>query len=95
MSGEATPLVCGFPVDEDKRDELRKMHPTGRIPAVVSRSVQRPCVGCGMLLWIGPRQAGTGFPAVCPWCAFGGKVAREVVLGPDLGNPESHLEGDS
>lgn len=84
-------FVLGMPIAADKRAELRRLSPSGLIPARVSGSVERPCIACGLACWVGPRSAATKYPVLCPWCVL--KIRPIQVM--DLGNPESHLEGDS
>ena len=94
-------ILAGWPVDEQKRAELRRIV-NGPIPAVVPNSVQKICGGCGMLVWLGPLTAhSVGIP-MCPWCMIkeiqqvAGKCESPMIAIPtqNLGNPDSKLEDE-
>jgi len=85
----ATGIGLGFPVDTTLRDALRARfgHP---LPAVYPGSVAKPCAGCGISIWVGPRTQAAGVPCFCFVCAVAIAGADAPVV--DLGNPEGGWE---
>lgn len=86
MTKPVAMFVLGVPVDGAKRSELRKLT-GGLIPDPWSVPASLAAWPCGSVRAV-RRQDTTR-------CAHGAHRKIEPVATVDLGNPESHLEGDS
>ena len=93
MKDQLQELICGWPVDEDVRAMLRRIHP---LPIVVPGSVQTHCARCQELVTIGPRQASMllAQPTLTVMCVVCIAATQPTAMLDtlSLGNPDSKIE---
>lgn len=89
-------IAIAFPKYEADRARIRAMVPPGgpKMPAIYEDGEDRPCVGCKVILNVGPRVAATGVPVYCIVCAT--RLMQDVGVDTygiqSLNNPASRDE---